>query len=1188
VKVGHRQVVNIIRHAGNSLVIKVVTVSRNIDPEDTARKKAPPPPKRAPTTALSMRSKSMTSELEEIDKVDEVPPSQKTVDTKVATIKPRPSSRCLVTTTDMNSMYDSQGGVAVEPPTVPDIHGGGALLGIPAKGATMRRQKSIGSGITEEEKTFLTPPPLKFTRSLSMPDTSEDIPPPPSISPPSPPSSYNSPSVSPNSRGYSTTRQAFTLNSAGIFSNANNVGNRTGDVGTLRRGYHRQSSEQYDSRSRGRVPIPENPYSEVGTKALYVPAKPARRKGTLVKQPNVEDSPEKTCHTPASGTVSMPTTPTERTFSSIPIPTIIVKEPSTSSSGKSSQGSSMEIEPTTPEHPPLTPDSGEKGLMIEDYLVNNPFAAAIAGAVRDREKRLEAQKNTPSFLSTDLGDEDLEDPNPTPHLRQSKSIDEGMVSVDENLQRTMAPLQAATLLRSQGGGDSGGNVTDFSTAEPTQVVREPLTARTGTYSNLDSPVSLPATPPKSSSSNGAGGYLHPVTGKALDPSSPLALALAARDRAMKEQEQTMAVVTSVAPQDPTPTQPQLLTNSDAPQSLPSNPHKPDLNQPLFIDTKFRSGIEAGIATSTTTLGRGRGRGGGIRRQMTEHKYLMDAATEEMQQVVDNRKGTLIDADDTSQTQKAAGLLMVQTKNSLEDKERCQENAPSQENDMPSKLRDSNQPNPHTNSHSIKPVPAVPQGNITTGKSVDEIVKLPFHMPPPPLASVDIEEVEEFVFSEPLPPPLEFANSIDIPEDQATAIAELLKQRDQDKCNGMGAMEPHPPAYSTLPPVNQLRWWTGMSNCIPPTSYPSLPPDGIFEQGVTNSGLVEVDSCSSADLHMETTGTISTVSSISTLSSEGGCDSILDNMSMAYTDGQTYLADRPPVPPKPKNKPVINRNTALHHNTLIEESLESIGATPPVPPPPAGCMSPPNIPRTPTQRSSKLWGEPPELRSPPTPDAKATVINELSSILSQMHRPKPEESLDSPTTGGRGCFGTSSVASGRQRYSGVSFGMAPSYSTPPSSLPPHLCSPPDTSSLSPPPCPSSLSHSASPSLSDVFGHPTPPIGSGSVSGFGSLGGSLGSGSSCGGSRSPSPLALMQAVAASGKPFASKPVEIWSKLDVADWLDSLNLSEHKEAFMDNEIEGAHLPSLQKEDLIDLGVTRVGHRMNIERALKMLLDK
>lgn len=76
--------------------------------------------------------------------------------------------------------------------------------------------------------------------------------------------------------------------------------------------------------------------------------------------------------------------------------------------------------------------------------------------------------------------------------------------------------------------------------------------------------------------------------------------------------------------------------------------------------------------------------------------------------------------------------------------------------------------------------------------------------------------------------------------------------------------------------------------------------------------------------------------------------------------------------------------------------------------------------------------------------------------------------------------------------------------------------------------------------------------------------------------------------SNKPFATKPVVMWNKQDVADWLESLNLGEHRDAFMENDIEGSHLPNLQKEDLIDLGVTRVGHRMNIERALKVLLDR
>lgn len=43
VKVGHRQVVNMIRQGGNHLVLKVVTVTRNLDPDDTARKKGARP-----------------------------------------------------------------------------------------------------------------------------------------------------------------------------------------------------------------------------------------------------------------------------------------------------------------------------------------------------------------------------------------------------------------------------------------------------------------------------------------------------------------------------------------------------------------------------------------------------------------------------------------------------------------------------------------------------------------------------------------------------------------------------------------------------------------------------------------------------------------------------------------------------------------------------------------------------------------------------------------------------------------------------------------------------------------------------------------------------------------------------------------------------------------------------------------
>nr|XP_057933370.1 SH3 and multiple ankyrin repeat domains protein 2-like isoform X2 [Doryrhamphus excisus] len=961
VKVGHRQVVNMIRQGGNRLLIKVVTVSRNLDPEDTARKKAPPPPKRAPTTALSMRSKSMTSELEELDKVEEMTHAQKSspVDAKIATIKPRPSSRCLVTPTDLNSMYHDRQGVAVVPPTVP-----GAFLGLPEK-ATLRKQKSIGT--TEEEKQgFLTPPLLKFSRSLSMPDTSEDIPPPPAISPPSPPG-YNSPAAASAPKSYATTRPSFTQNSA----NAVTTISRTADVGTLRRGYFRQSSEHFEStRTRGRTPVPENPYSEVGNKNLYVPAKPARRKGMLVKQPNVEDSPEKTCHMPASpsGAVSMPTTPVERTCSSIPIPTIIVKEPSTSSSGKSSQGSSMEIEPTTPEHPSLMPTIGG-GLRPEDPLsLSNPFAAAIAGAVRDREKRLEAKKNSIAFQSIDMADDDLSGPTPTPRLRQSKSIDEGMFSSDERLRRMMAP--PLHLGPPVGGGS--GNMTDFNTPEPT-VVREPLNTRTGQCLNLDSPVSLPATSPKSHyRANGT--YLHPVTGKPLDPNSPLALALAARDRAMKEQQNHH--------QNP-PQVPQ--TPKHEAQSLPLQPgHKPDLNQPLFIDTKLRSGIETSFAAiSSSTMGRpGRG---GLRRQLTEQKYESDGTREERKhQAVEERKSAPPDVTDTA---KSTGLLMVHTSTDASKKVNSQE-LEGQDSNRPSELKDPNQPDPRgAQALSINPQPAsARRRSVPLGESVDEPVKLPFRIPPPPLASVDIDE--EFDFTDPLPPPLEFANSIDIPDDQASAIAEMIQQ--QRRNGGL-------PPYNAHAPPSVTDQYKRVTNSMPP-SYPPPPPDP--ESGVGDSGIEEVDSRSSGDpQHMETT---STVSSISTLSSEGGfCDSALETLH-ATADGHSFLVDRPPVPPKPKGKSVINR-TSLYHDAVIEEPPEPYGS------PPQATPAPPSSSEAP--RTSKLWGDQhPELHSPPsTPDAKNTVITELSSILQHMNRdrpPKSGESLDSPT-GSRGTFGSSS-------------------------------------------------------------------------------------------------------------------------------------------------------------------------------------
>nr|XP_021325916.1 SH3 and multiple ankyrin repeat domains protein 1-like [Danio rerio] len=66
VKVGHRQVVNMIRQGGNSLMVKVVMVARNPEMEEMPKKKVPQQSKRLTPPAIAIRSKSMTSELEEM------------------------------------------------------------------------------------------------------------------------------------------------------------------------------------------------------------------------------------------------------------------------------------------------------------------------------------------------------------------------------------------------------------------------------------------------------------------------------------------------------------------------------------------------------------------------------------------------------------------------------------------------------------------------------------------------------------------------------------------------------------------------------------------------------------------------------------------------------------------------------------------------------------------------------------------------------------------------------------------------------------------------------------------------------------------------------------------------------------------------------------------------------------------
>jgi hypothetical protein len=58
-----------------------------------------------------------------------------------------------------------------------------------------------------------------------------------------------------------------------------------------------------------------------------------------------------------------------------------------------------------------------------------------------------------------------------------------------------------------------------------------------------------------------------------------------------------------------------------------------------------------------------------------------------------------------------------------------------------------------------------------------------------------------------------------------------------------------------------------------------------------------------------------------------------------------------------------------------------------------------------------------------------------------------------------------------------------------------------------------------------------------------------------------------------------------MDLGGWLRSLGLGKYEAAFRDNEIDERVLPSLTHENLKELGVTAVGHRLKLLGAIAAL---
>ncbi|CAM5086427.1 unnamed protein product [Eretmochelys imbricata] len=1107
VKVGHKQVVSLIRQGGNHLVMKVVSVSRKPESEEVVRKKAPPPPKRAPSTTLTLRSKSMTAELEELasmrrrkgEKLDEIlaaaEPSLRAdiveADSRAATVKQRPTSR-RITPAEISSLFERQGMAA---------HAG-VLPGAEKPHVSLRKGMPRTKSVGEDEKLAASFMDGKFPRSTSMQDTVREghgIPPPPQTAPPPPPSPYYfdtgpPPSFSPPpppGRVYDTIRSSFkpsleaklhglpqVISAAEMYDQA-----RTSIPYPERQKRARSMIILQDSshlpvepteiprpgpsatppeklKRKGRVI--DNPYANMGqfNVSLFAPTKPQRKKSPLVKQLQVEDAQERAALSITGG------------FTREPSPT-----------RRSHRMSGIEYQ-------------HHAGIAQVDPS-SIPFATAIAGVMKDRERRLDERRKSTVFLSVGA----IEGSPPSidmPSLQQSRSIDERLLGSRDVL--------------------------------------------------LPSPVS--ALKPLISSSSST--FIHPLTGKPLDPNSPLALALAARERALS---------TQVPSRSPTPIQ-----SPDSDRAAPlfvdiqtKEPERGELEG--LVSPAYSPGAKGAAGAAPGTLAPAKSHWGTPTTLRKETETRAETPVKEEKKHED-KKSMIISIMDTSQ-QKTAGLIMVHaTSNGQEEIGlEMKEETP----DVPeASVEPAELPKAETEPSPVGKSPVSPASDKTLGQGSSEEEAEPYTvtLPPAQLSSSDEETREELAKIGLVPPPDEFANGV-LVTTPGTPISQLATPR-----------TPSMPAAAVAPSA------TGGTPSGKPSDAPVAP------ESAADSGVEEVDTRSSSDHHLETTSTISTVSSMSTLSSESGEPT---DTYTSFADGQTFILEKPPVPPKPKLKSQLSKGPVTFRDPLLKQSSDSELISQQH----AATLASASVgrPRYLFQRRSKLWGDPMESRPVHgAEDDKPTVISELSSRLQQLNKdtrslgeeptgPPLDPGKKSPVVAARLFSSLGELSTISQRSSGTTYTVRPGSRYPvtrrtPSPVKPALDRTDPLSTVRPygltPPTilkSSSLSIPHEPkevrfvvrSVSARSRSPSP---------------------------SPSPGPPLHTLHPP-RPFMQKPVHLWNKYDVGDWLESINLVEHRDKFEDNEIEGTHLPALTKEDFVELGVTRVGHRMNIERALKQLVD-
>ncbi|XP_034091438.1 LOW QUALITY PROTEIN: SH3 and multiple ankyrin repeat domains protein 3 [Gymnodraco acuticeps] len=1073
VKVGHRQVVSLIRQGGSRLLMKVVSVSRKSESSNIVRKKAPPPPKRAPSTSLTLRSKSMTADLEDIarrrrfDKLDEmlaggqqevVLRARPADDFRVATVKQRPTSR-RITQAEINSLFERQGLV---PPSAPEK----STMALPRG---MSRTKSFGTPDDDRISALINE--SRFPRSSSL--TDGFIPPPPQMAPPPPPSASSSTSSlflldsgpppsflppSPPARGEGLTRSSFKPGAEPRLVELCDSPTRS----------HAHAERQRKARSM--IILQDTPPPP--------PLQPDAHSGSTHALHTATHTATHTLHT-------------------------------------ATHTSTLSLHSTSPAlgHSPL---SRRRGRAIE-----NPYANVGQQAPPSKPQRRKSPllKQLP-VEEQGIKDQDLLKPDGPSSPSRAEMYQQQVLS-----ERARVQGRRSSLFLSVEGSGSENQVTLLTLSH-----------------SMDDLGELPPPAPVLSPSPTPHTFLHPLTGKPLDPSSPLALALAARERALTARTPSpeprhkhgsaSPIPTPAASPDgrhkrtpiPTPqgspeprskrippqTSPEQRTKRTTPQTSPELRHK-RITPPLFPD-------------------------GPVERPETEGGVTSPAA-----------------------------------------------------------------PSPER----WRPTPLPPLANESHAALIDRRRSL----------TVGSSEEEGGAYTVTLPP----------------ALLSSSDEETREELRRIGLVTP-PAAFASPPPLP------------PPSSLTLLTRRG--GEGGDPDSLGRRGDEDESDERLHDSSSPSSLPPSITLASPPDPSS---PSSPTATHPSPSSPTTSPSVLKPRLRSPLGRGRSTLRDPLLKQSSDSellpsaaFSSSPSSP----LCSSPTGgggrQPRYLFQRRSKLWGGGDDDRRGFSPDeggrpaafggqvagsavdlsnrsssalelsgragSGLDLVNRLQLLNKDSHslgeEPSPLDPGRRSPVGGARCVDNgeskSLFSSLGELHTISQRGFGSGYTVRPGSRYPVM-------RRSPSPSPSPSDRSIGITSSSAPGSERPDLSSGR--GLTILKSSslslpsepkevrfvMRSASARTRSRSPSPSPhaspcpspVLSGPLLALRPWRQRPLNLWNKYDVGDWLESVGLAEHRQRFQEHEIEGSHLPALTKEDYVELGVTRLGHRINIERALRTLLD-